>query len=141
MNADGSAVSKFTTIGATSSVWSPNGSMIAFVSEDLEIGIGQHPLEVFVADSNGANVRIVSKDSPSTFVPCWSADGSSIAFAVDNLGVVSNIFQVDLNGGNLKRLTAGPKVDTQPAFSPDRTKLAFQSNRNGNYEIYVMDLR
>lgn len=32
--------------------------------------------------------------------PAWSPDGASIAFAVDNLGVGSNIFQVDLNGGN-----------------------------------------
>jgi Tol biopolymer transport system component len=46
-----------------------------------------------------------------------------------------------LNGGNRRRLTAGPKFDAQPAISPDGSKLAFQSNRNGNYEIYVMNLR
>jgi len=46
-----------------------------------------------------------------------------------------------LNGGNIKRLTAGPKMDTQPAISPDGSKLAFQTNRDGNFEIYVMNLR
>jgi TolB protein len=96
---------------------------------------------VFVADPNGGNVRMVTKDPSSTFAPCWSPDGASIAFAVDHLGVGSNIFQIDLNGGNLERLTAGPKIDTQPAISPDGSKLAFQSNRDGNYEIYVMNLR
>jgi TolB protein len=38
-------------------------------------------------------------------------------------------------------LTAGPKIDTHPAISPDGAKLAFQSNRDGNYEIYLMNLR
>jgi len=84
---------------------------------------------------------MVTKEPASLFGPCWSAGGASIAFAVDNLGVVSNIFQIDLNGGNRQRLTAGPKTDTQPAISPDGSKLAFQSNRDGNYEIYVMNLR
>jgi len=83
---------------------------------------------------------MVTKDPIAAFWPCWSADGASIAVAVDRLGV-SNIFQVDLDGGKLKRLTAGPKMDTQPAISPDGSKLAFQSNRDGNYEIYVMNLR
>ena len=99
------------------------------------------PFQVFVADPDGANVRMMTRDPLSKFTPCWFADGRSIAFSVDNVGVVSNIFQVDLNDGSRRRLTAGPKFDTQPAISPDGSKLAFQSNRDGNYEIYVMNLR
>jgi TolB protein len=101
-----------------------------------------HRWQVFVADANGENVRMVTRDRPlSSFSPCWSADGTSIAFAVDDLAAASNIFQVDLNGGIRKRLTAGPQTDEQPAISPDGSKLAFQSNRDGNFEIYVMSLR
>ena len=73
-------------------------------------------------------------------MPCWSPDGASIAFVYEALPG-ANIFQIDLDGKNLRRLTAGPKVDERPAFSPDGSKLAFQSNRDGNYEIYVMNLR
>ena len=71
------------------------------------------------------------------------ADGASIGFIIDRsgFGIMSNIFQIDLDGGNRRRLTAGPRLDGQPAFSPDGSKLAFQSNRDGNYEIYVMNLR
>jgi Tol biopolymer transport system component/DNA-binding winged helix-turn-helix (wHTH) protein len=140
MSADGSNVTRFTTIGATSSTWSPDGSKIAFVSANLEIGTTPHPLQVFVADADGSNIRNVTKDSPSTFVPCWSGDGASIAFSVDKLGVVANIFQVALTGGEPRRLTAGPKIDAHPSISPDGSKLAFQSNRDGDYEIYVMNL-
>lgn len=31
-------------------------------------------------------------------------------------------------------------IDSYPAFSPDSKKLAFESNRNGNFEIYTMDI-
>ena len=106
MNADGCAVSRFTTIGATSPVWSPDGSKIAFTSPIPEVFYTYHPLEVFVAAPDGGNVRMVTRDPWSTFGPCWSGDGASIVFGTDHLGVGSNIFQVDLNGSNLKRLTA-----------------------------------
>src|SRR5262249_3205389 len=32
-----------------------------------------------------------------------------------------------------------PITDAEPAFSPDGTKIAFNSYRDGNYEIYVMN--
>jgi Tol biopolymer transport system component len=140
MNADGSGVRRFTTIGAKSSSWSPDGSKVAFLSLSPELDNTYHLFEVFVADADGGNVRMVTKDPLSSFGPCWSADGGTIAFAVDNVAR-SNIFQVDLNSGNRQRLTAGPKSDDQPAISPDGSKLAFQSNRDGNFEIYVMSLR
>lgn len=68
-------------------------------------------------------------------------DGTAITFVIEYDGVRANIFEISADGGNLKRLTAGPKFDGRPAYSPDGTKLAFESNRNGNYEIYVMSLR
>jgi TolB protein len=36
------------------------------------------------------------------------------------------------------RLTNDPKVDFQPVWSPDGSKIAFTSTRDGNYEIYTM---
>ena len=96
---------------------------------------------MFVADANGGNATMVTKDPVSSFGPCWSRDGAGIAFAIDNLGVVSNIFEIDLDGSHRRRLTAGPKIDTRAAISPDGSKLAFQSNRDGDYEIYLMNLR
>ena len=84
---------------------------------------------------------MITRSPNSTFSPKWSADGASITFVVEYHGARANIFEISADGGNLKRLTAGPKFDGRPAYSPDGTKLAFESNRNGNYEIYVMNLR
>ena len=96
---------------------------------------------MFVIDADGSNLKMVTRSPNSTFIPKWSADGSSIAFVVEYHGARANIFEISPGGENLKRLTAGPKFDGRPAYSPDGTKLAFESNRNGNYEIYVMNLR
>jgi len=140
MNADGSGVRRFTTVGAKSPAWSPDGNKVAFISLSQEPGSTYHIFQVFVADADGGNVRMVTKDPPSSFTPCWSAGGAGIVFAVDNLAGASNILQVDLDGGHRTRLTAGPKADEQAAISPDGSKLAFQTNRDGNFEIYVMNL-
>ena len=46
---------------------------------------------------------------------------------------------MDADGSNVVRLTTSPALDRFPIFSPDGTKIAFTSNRDGNTEIYVMN--
>jgi Tol biopolymer transport system component len=40
---------------------------------------------------------------------------------------------------NRRRLTDDPGSDIEPAWSPDGTRIAFASNRDGDWDIYVMD--
>ena len=43
------------------------------------------------------------------------------------------------DGSNQTRLTNIPAIDTRPSWAPDADKIVFQSERDGNYEIYIMD--
>jgi TolB protein len=43
------------------------------------------------------------------------------------------------DGTGQVNLTNSAGNDDQPAWSPDGTKLAFRSDRDGNSEIYVMN--
>jgi TolB protein len=43
------------------------------------------------------------------------------------------------DGSNVKRLTNNEADDEWPSWSADGKRLAFQSFRDGNWEIYVMN--
>jgi TolB protein len=143
MNGDGSNVTRLTTIGASQAAWSADGKRVAFVRPSLERIGALLPMEIYVADADGMNMKMLTTSPGSKFSPCWSPDGAAIAFNDEKLRAkdMANLFQVDMNGHSHRRLTAGPKMDERAAYSPDGSKLAFQSNREGNYEIYVMNLR
>jgi len=61
-----------------------------------------------------------------------------IAFmsGLDSEGKVPQIYIMDVDGINWKRITRNMTGDWWPEWSPDGTKIAFMS---GNYEIYVMN--
>ena len=141
MDESGRNVTRLTTTGATRPAWSPDGKKITFVSRALEMIARAYWLQVYTIDADGSNLKMVTRSPHSTFMPKWSANGQTLAFVVEYHGVRANIFEIPVQGGNPKRLTAGPKFDGWPSYSPDGAKLAFESNRNGNYEIYVMNLR
>ena len=47
---------------------------------------------------------------------------------------------MNADGSNQHRLTGRSLVNRSPAWSPDGRTIAFDSNRAGNYEIYVMNV-
>jgi len=46
---------------------------------------------------------------------------------------------MNANGSGLQRLTTDPAIDNLPTWSPDGARIAFNTNRDGNWEIYVMN--
>ena len=77
--------------------------------------------------------------------PQLSPDGRRIAFVVTSLSeerdeYLSNIWVVDVAGGEPRRFTAGPRRDIEPRWSPDGTRLAFLSERapKDKLQLYVM---
>uniref|UniRef100_UPI0040497788 S41 family peptidase n=1 Tax=Candidatus Fervidibacter sp. TaxID=3100871 RepID=UPI0040497788 len=66
-----------------------------------------------------------------------SPDGKQIAFVVRG-----EIFLVNAEkGGEAKRLTDHPYRDFDISWSPDSRKLAFISERDGNSEVYIVDVK
>jgi len=51
----------------------------------------------------------------------------------------TEIFEGDLNGKNLKRLTDAKGYDAEGAYSPDGKLIAFCSDRDGDPDLYVMN--
>ena len=143
MDDDGTNAVRLTKQGARQAAYSPDGKRMAFVRPSLEKINGQLPRQIYIGDADGNNGKMLTKNPYHLGEPCWSADGAKIFFlkVIDKMGGRANIFEMDADGSNPRRLTAGPTHDRRPSLSPDGSKLAFQSNRAGNYEIYVMNLR
>jgi dipeptidyl aminopeptidase/acylaminoacyl peptidase len=64
--------------------------------------------------------------------------GPKIVFGSSRNGDNHDIYSMDLDGHNQTRLTTNAAYDDQPKWSPDRSKIAFISDRDGNFEIYTM---
>ncbi len=62
-----------------------------------------------------------------------SPDGKTIAFSYKG-----DIFTVPSTGGNATRLTTSAAYESTPIWSPDGTKIAYASDRNGGKDIYII---
>ncbi|MEW6680391.1 MAG: hypothetical protein AB1297_05155 [bacterium] len=70
-----------------------------------------------------------------------SPDGTKIAFTIySKKQKGSNIWILDTETGSQTRLTDDNSFNTPPCWSPNSKKLAFSSNRDGNYEVYTIDV-
>jgi Tol biopolymer transport system component len=69
--------------------------------------------------------------------PAAAAVTGKIAFASYPTGW--EIYIMNQDGSGLSRLTNNTVNDYDPAWSPNGTKIAFSSRRDGNDEIYVMN--
>jgi Tol biopolymer transport system component len=70
--------------------------------------------------------------------PNFSPDGRHIVFS-SRRDRDYEIYVMNADGSDQRRLTHSRGIDTNPVFSPDGRRIAFTSNRDGNYQIYVMD--
>lgn len=136
--ADGSGKTQLTTFGHWPA-WSPDGSHIAFSSDKdnrSDLDLWEMDVTNFSTAASTAH-RVCSRPGADIDV-VWSP-GAIVAFG----GFVDvksgyEIFVCDPSTSTLTRLTTSPKNDFEPAWSPDRTKIAFASFRTPA-GIYVMN--
>src|SRR5438132_8330519 len=65
--------------------------------------------------------------------PDISPDGKLVAFSY-----LGDIWIVETIGGTARPVTMHEAHEVAPAFSPDGRMLAFTSNRNGSYDVFVV---
>jgi len=51
---------------------------------------------------------------------------------------LADIWTADEDGKNIKRITANKARDVYPRFSPDGKLIAFSSDRNGNFDVFIV---
>ena len=119
MNPDGSNRT-LAIAGGDQPDWSPDGTKIAY----RRYPSGQSHSDTFIANADGSNpVNLTARigNTSDEAVPAWSPDGTKIAFA-SNLHEYDadsyEIYVIDANGRNLKRLTHGTGTNYDPDWQP-----------------------
>ena len=90
---------------------------------------------VYVHDVASGKRRVVANFRGSNSAPSWSPDGRSLAVTLSRDGG-SQLFLMDANGGEPRRLTQSAAIDTEPVFAPDGSAIYFVSDRGGAPQIY-----
>jgi TolB protein len=97
-------------------------------------------------NSDGSNLRQVTKLGKASFAPYFTPDGERIIFSTnvhDPKGRDFDLYLINVDGSGLERVTFNPTFDGFPMFSPDGTKLVFASNRNaarpGDTNVFIAD--
>lgn len=103
-------------------------------------------MEVFVANTDGTNVRQVTSLGKANWAPSFTPDSKRIVFASNHeyeRGFPFNLYLVNLDGTGLERISHDGSFDAFPMFSPDGNQFIFSSNRNngGGHDtnVFVCD--
>ncbi len=125
--------------------WAPDNSRVIYMSKP-DTGTFYN---LFIADINSSQIRQLSSGDYMDRFPSWSPDGKYVAFHTNredpnpatcwpNCLLVIYIINAETSEGgpaqDNENLVSGGAVD----WSPDGRQLAFHSNRDGNWNIYLM---
>ncbi len=94
--------------------------------------------DIMVLKAGGGGPVNLTGDSNYYTNPCWSPDGTRIAFTSTKDGTRA-IYSMSADGSNMRLLVKSSFWDDNPSWSPDGKKIAFESWRDGNLEIYLMN--
>jgi len=148
VNKDGTDLKKVTEQGSGTFInHAPDGSKILFYGTKN----GEEHGGLYTMDSDGQNWKKINNDNFQYIAATWNpASFKLVNAAIDKIQKIafhsnrdgnSEIYSIHADGTNEKRLTNNDANDGFPSWSPDGSKVLFQSNREGedDFFIYVMN--
>ncbi len=121
--------------------WSPDGRHIAFGSTRSGFE------ELYVMNADGTGVVKLTHSRGFIDAVSWSPDGMQIAFSssaaglTGPLGVIhspADIYIARADGTEARRLTRDGGHNWGPVWSPDGSRIVFDSDLGGPYQVWVM---
>lgn len=110
--------------------WSPDGTLLAF--ESTREGVPN----IFIIPAIGGAARNVSHIERGARECSWFPDSRRIAFQGETL-YGNDIYVVNLSDSSIQNLTQGLGINLYPRCSPDGQKIAFASDRDSIWGLYV----
>jgi Tol biopolymer transport system component len=115
--------------------WSPDGSKLSFLSAPNN---GSYALSIIKPDGSGRTTVSGAVESIS-FNKGWSPDGAKLAFTVSYGEVYNGLYIVNADGTGLTHIGDDLEHNDNPTWSPDSSQLAFNSARNSQSSIDIVN--
>ena len=95
---------------------------------------------LMLADSDGANEKILLSSSEPIISPSWSPDGKRVAYVSFETGT-AKVFIQEIASGKREAVLSKETQISSPSWSPDGKYLSLTLYQDGNAEIYILRLR
>ena len=93
---------------------------------------------IYVLDVANVGRRVLpTLDGTMSFAPRFAPDGRTVVYSLSQ-GGNTDLYRMDIDGGQSTRLTSAPSIETAPSYSPDGRRIVFESDRSGTPQLYVM---
>ena len=113
-----------------SPAWSPDSRRLAYVSFE-----GNHS-SVFIQTLRTGNRIQVSSKPGINGAPAFSPDGRKLVITLGGIDGNLDIYVLDINSRQTRRVTTHRAIDTEGSWSPDGRHIYFTSDRGGGPQIY-----
>jgi Tol biopolymer transport system component len=119
---------------------SPDGASIAYAKAERSLDCCNQT-DLWIMNSNGSNQHYVIGDPGLYDWPSyWGTNRKILFFKQFSAGETYEVCYANPDGTGMVRLTNDNYYDVPICFSPDGNRILFKSNRNGNYDIWVMNI-
>jgi len=95
--------------------------------------------DMVIYNQDGEILKRLAPHSSDDYCPTYSPIHKKVLFGSNRDNESRNLFQIDPDTHLIIQLTALPSRDGHADWSDDGTKIAFQSRRDGNPEVYIMN--
>ena len=95
--------------------------------------------KLMLADSDGANEKILLSSPEPIISPSWSPDGKKVAYVSFETGM-AKVFIQEIASGKREAVLSKDTQISSPSWSPDGKYLSLTLYQDGNAEIYILRL-
>jgi TolB protein len=115
--------------------WSPDGRAIAYTS------YRRGPGNIFISNIFVGTLEEVTKGASAgeNWLAAWSPDGTRLCFVSTRGGSSAQLYVMNRDGSNVRRITDDKWINTTPTWAPSGNQIAFVSDRSGDPHIYLIN--